>query len=117
MLHLATDDLNNLLGRLEVEIGLLGLGVGALVPLQDGVELRFGKFNGAWGLLLVTGEQVTPLRSTSREHRLQAVAALPTLLTAMVEAVDSEVAKVEGANRTVERLLGEIASLPKPEGP
>jgi len=109
----ATDEVNAALAHVEHALVALNLGVTASVELapasgrRDGWEqhLRFGKDGATWRLLLESGPDngdtedwsLSPLLSTSKEVRLQAVERLPALIDELVEVAEEQVDKFKAA--------------------
>lgn len=105
----ATEQLNAHLRVAEKTLAECHLGVTASVPLSSPTDpnalLTFGKFDDGWRLSVTVGSARTPLTNASRELRLRAVALLPALLTALLEAAETEHSRVEGAVQQLETFI------------
>ncbi len=112
-LHSKTDTLNESLLEAESAIHDLKLGVTAFVRLQTWedpqstictyTDLRFGKYDGKWQLLIDTGEEgdddcrTCHVTKASREVRVVAAQSLQKLLDEMRTAIRVESAEVDNA--------------------
>lgn len=123
-----TDDLNEAFRKTETALQKLGLGVYARVQLysedirddrgtivgDSSTFLAFGKLDGKWRLLLEVDHSERdetyqqPLVNASREDRLAASRHLEALLEAMAEAIDREIAEVEGARERVDAFVASV---------
>lgn len=108
-LNVLTDDLNLSLKEFEDAVYARGLGVPASVSMSEGEKLTYGKMGTQWRLIFETesGEPV-PLLNASRGIRVQAVAYLPALLTALDEAYQQTLQDVHIATSNVRRLTKAI---------
>jgi hypothetical protein len=115
-LHEATDRLNKVLLDFEKALGQLNLGVTASVTLEEDDRgwfkaLSLAKSGGEFKLVIHTGVEddpdstsTTPITSTSRETRLQAVEILPELYKELLKAFEAEIVRVNESIAEVEQL-------------
>lgn len=112
-----TDELGKRLLEAEAVLVQRRLTVGASVPLPNGGELRFGKWDKAWCLSVVSdGGNACKVQSASRLSRIDAANALPALWLAMLEALKAQTQAareaVAASQRFVEAMrLSESAAL------
>jgi len=112
-LDIETEKLNAALVRAEETIRGLRLGVSASVPIAPGAaaELRWGKRGGEWGLLVVASlEEVgaTPVLSASREKRILAAKAIPTLVAEMRRVEAAQEAEAHDAGTALNDWLDRV---------
>jgi hypothetical protein len=103
-LHSLTDMLNEQLSAVEVAIVQLNLGVSASVPMGDG-RLEFRKSGGSWGLFVGT----TPLLNANREIRISASAAIPALVSELVDETSRQAVAVRDSVMRVQAVLAAIS--------
>ncbi len=108
LLHALADELNTSLLGAECAIGELGLGVNAEVPMPGDRLLGYGKINGRWCLYVVAGGEAAPLLNTSRQIRVESVAHLPTLMTALGDQIRREIDDVTTQIRNVKRFTAGV---------
>jgi hypothetical protein len=99
-----TERLNRALVAAAAALAALKLGVFANVPLEVGNPpggrcLGFGKFDGAWRLLICNadGSDAFPLANASREFRTRAPLCLERLLDALKKEAAEQALTVSGA--------------------
>lgn len=100
-----TDRLNAAIASAEKALTQRNYGVRARVAMGDERWLVFGKDHKTWRLMVESGQQVNPLADTSRETRVDAVAFLPALLTALREEAAAQALVVGRAAATAEAFV------------
>lgn len=105
-----TDELNTQITAAEQALAVLNLGVTAAVSLNNGAELRFGKYNEHWRLIYNGGGVCTdtPLVNASRETRLRAVYVLDDLLAALRLEAESQSNIVQRASQHVQAFITRV---------
>ncbi|MBI4179695.1 hypothetical protein HY522_09775 [bacterium] len=115
-LHEATDRLNTVLLDFEQALAQLKLGVTASITLEEDQQgwfkaLSFAKSGREFKLVIRSGLEDDPdsisstaITSTSRETRLQAVAALPGLYKKLLEEFETEIERVNQSIAEVQQL-------------
>jgi hypothetical protein len=105
-----TDKLNLRLRDAEVPIRSWNLGVSASVPLAGEGALQWTRRGDSWGLFF--GD--TSILSASRQVRVLAADALPTLIDSLCEQVHLQLERVTTATKAIDKLIAELkdAGLP-----
>lgn len=114
-LHQMTDHLNLLLEQIEVDLNACTLGVTACVPIPElGTDkhLGYGKHDGKWGLLYISGDSRVSWANTSREFRVNATHHLPDLVCRLRDELESQTAKVKEATASVQDFLRTLEAAP-----
>lgn len=122
----STDELNAVFDSAAEHLAALGLGVGASVSLDRGVDpatgvhygrdLVFTKRGDQWRLFVADWADhddeplLTPITSAPRNDRVAAAHKLPELLAAMRTAVRAETDRVREAKNAVESFLASLRS-------
>ncbi len=106
-LNEATDALNEALATFEDTLQQLGFGVPASVQISSDRQLSYEKCSQHFRLCI--GD--TPVVSCSRTARLMAVAVLPQLYEALVEATRAELQRVQEATAKVRTLTAMLEQL------
>jgi hypothetical protein len=118
-LHDATDRLNESILEFEKALSGLKLGVSGRVILDEDERgwyraLCFAKSGGQFKLLIESGVDddpdvsVTPLVNSSREIRLEAVAAFKKLYHVLLGEFESEIERVNASIETVDSLAEDL---------
>lgn len=98
-LNEATNNLNAIIAQFEEQLNTISPGVTAYVPIGQGKSLGYGRFNGAWRLLLNTTTEeaplLMPLQSASRRDRISAVRAFPLLVSALTDTATDTINRIQ----------------------
>lgn len=111
----ATDELNRKIREFEKVLTDLGLGISVsfeLDPIDPHVCLSFSKWTDSeWRIQIVNANlrERQLLQSVSRDQRLKAVAAFPSLVELLVSVADDEMARVNAASKTIDELMASLA--------
>lgn len=102
-LGLATEDLNAAIDEASTALKQLNLAVSAEVRLSPDAAIGFGKVADEWCLYVRERDGVAkPLRSASRQKRVDACALLGDVLKALLEASDAQIGSVQIAAKQAE---------------
>lgn len=117
VLHDMTDALNNEIERYENYLIKMNPGVSAVVALEDGSALTFGKFNDEWALWINPNPADTNgnqrLLRMSRRLRVAAVHSFAELHATLLVAIARHRLEVQGALVEVREFLAGLPGLGK----